>query len=353
MISKWKIQVLNPSGEVQGDLSGLARNRSFVITRNRPEQIILVFDLDKIEHYARDSKTNVGDLLKEGVNEIHIWRGNEKVVSGQINYSRATIQSDKRIHEVRAIGWLGLLLGDGGRNTRSVQTFSATDQGAILWALIDHTQTQTNGNIGITEGTIEATVDRDRTYPIDKNIGDAIIEMTEVINGLDVEITPDKVFNVYKRIGEDRSYLIFEHPGGIKGLALEKNAIELVNYVVVRGEGNGAVQVRQVEENLASQSTYTLREKVLDTPDVSEEATLTEQGEAEMILARPRQLPFITLDGNKAPDFSLYEIGDSIKILVKGSDYFSSIANRVYRIEQITAIIDEDDLETVTLGLSI
>ncbi len=239
MISKWKIQVLNPSGEVQGDLSGLARNRSFVITRNRPEQIILVFDLDKIEHYARDSKTNVGDLLKEGVNEIHIWRGNEKVVSGQINYSRATIQSDKRIHEVRAIGWLGLLLGDGGRNTRSVQTFSATDQGAILWALIDHTQTQTNGNIGITEGTIEATVDRDRTYPIDKNIGDAIIEMTEVINGLDVEITPDKVFNVYKRIGEDRSYLIFEHPGGIKGLALEPFSVAageaLEHHVFVAG----------------------------------------------------------------------------------------------------------------------
>ena len=353
MISKWKIEVLNPAGELLGDFSGLSIGRNFVSTRNRPEQIILNFELDPLEQYARDSKTTIGELLEEGVNEIHISRGDEKVVAGQINYSRGTLQSDKKIYQVRAIGWLGLFIGDGGRNTRSVQTFSSTDQGDILFALINHTQTQTNGNIGITEGNIEPTVDRDRTYPIDKNIGDALIQMTEVIDGPDIEFTPDKVFNVYRRIGEDRTYLIFEYPRSIKSLSLDKNAIELVNYVPVRGQGNGDVQLRQIEENLASQSKYKLREKVLDLPDVSESATLAEHGQAEMILARPKELPFIVLDGNQDPDFSLYGIGDSIKVVVKDSEYVSSISNRVYRIEQISVGIDEDDLETVTLGLSL
>ena len=177
--------------------------------------------------------------------------------------------------------------------------------------------------------------------------------MTEVKDGPDIEFTPDKVFNVHQRIGEDRTYLIFEYPRSIKSLSLDKNAIELVNYVPVRGQGNGDVQLRQIEENLASQSKYKLREKVLDLPDVLESATLTEHGQAEMILARPKELPFIVLDGNQDPDFSLYGIGDSIKVIVKDSDYFSSVANRVYRIEQISVVIDEDDLETVTLGLSL
>lgn len=63
-------------------------------------------------------------------------------------------------------------------------TYTATDQGAIVWGLVQHTQAQTNGDLGITSGVITTGVSRDRTeYRIGDNIGKLLGDLQKVENG--------------------------------------------------------------------------------------------------------------------------------------------------------------------------
>lgn len=63
-------------------------------------------------------------------------------------------------------------------------TFSAVDQGTIVWNLIQHTQAQTNGDLGITAGSITTGVVRDRTdYKVGDNLGKLLGDLSRVENG--------------------------------------------------------------------------------------------------------------------------------------------------------------------------
>jgi hypothetical protein len=53
-------------------------------------------------------------------------------------------------------------------------TFSSVDQGDIVWGLIQHTQAQTNGNLGVSVGSIATGVTRSRSYSAGQNILEAI-----------------------------------------------------------------------------------------------------------------------------------------------------------------------------------
>lgn len=69
---------------------------------------------------------------------------------------------------------------------RYVQTplrFDQVSQGQIIWELIQHTQATTNGDLGITAGSLGPTVLRDRSYEVGQNILDIIVDMTNVIGG--------------------------------------------------------------------------------------------------------------------------------------------------------------------------
>ena len=82
------------------------------------------------------------------------------------------------------------------RYTDAVVEYASTDAGEIAWDLIDNSQNQTNGDLGITKGIIETTQNRDRTY-YNQNIMEAIVNLSNVIGGFDFEFTHNKVFNVY------------------------------------------------------------------------------------------------------------------------------------------------------------
>lgn len=72
--------------------------------------------------------------------------------------------------------------------------FNQVDQGTILWNLIQHTQAQTGGNLGITLGTVLTGQLRDRTeYQIGDNFGKIMDDLGDVINGVWWDIDAQKV----------------------------------------------------------------------------------------------------------------------------------------------------------------
>lgn len=84
---------------------------------------------------------------------------------------------------VTAVGYRRLV---EARNIISAPpTFTAVDQGTIVWNLIQHTQAQTGGDLGITSGTVVTGVPRDRTeYLIGDNLGKLLTDLSNVETGL-------------------------------------------------------------------------------------------------------------------------------------------------------------------------
>ena len=122
--SKYIVEIVDDSGTLVSELTGRARKRQFTVTRNRAEQILLEFDLDTIEQFARDSKTNIEEIFAVGKNEVRIKRGDRFLVGGQITHVQGSIDQDSKVLEVRAVGFLDLFKD---RYTAASKSFTAVD----------------------------------------------------------------------------------------------------------------------------------------------------------------------------------------------------------------------------------
>lgn len=83
---------------------------------------------------------------------------------------------------VTAVGYRRLV--EGRHIISGPPTFSATDQGSILWQLVQHTQAQAGGDLGITAGSYTTGVLRDRNeYKVGDNLGTLMTNMSNVLDG--------------------------------------------------------------------------------------------------------------------------------------------------------------------------
>lgn len=346
----YKVEIYNSSGTLVADLSGKYVNSIRLdLIRNRAEQITLNFNLQHLEAYARTLNTDVLALLQVCLNEIRIKRGDNYLCAGQINHIQASASGDVMGLEVRASGWLELF---SKRFTDASEVYSSTDAGSIAWDLIN--DTQTISTFGVTQGTIQTSVTRDRTYEY-KNIKDAIIQLSEVINGFDFEFTYDKIFNVYYPRQGSSTPIEFEYGRNCAAISLPIDGTFICNEAIVRGQGFGTEQLLQTRTSASSQTTYKVRTKILDFPDVKETSTLQQKGDAELLVnSIPTFTPQIVLMPNQDSTQPVIQrdfwLDDSYTVKVPGSDFFSIAANNVYRIESINISVNQDGVETISIN---
>lgn len=348
-MSQYLIEVYTPDGELVADISGLCRQRYFQVRRNRPEDIRLSLNLHEAQDLSRSLNLSFAQLFTEGVNEVRITRGNRALVGGQIAYAFPKLDTEGATLELRAVGFLELFAKRYLAPSDTL-TYTTTDIGQIAWNFINQTQSKTDGDWGITQGTLQTSRDITDTWePYGSSIKEILIGLTERINGIDFEFTPDKQFNVYyPGIGSDKSELLFSYPGNITAIGFPRDATTLVNTSVNRGSGNGDVQLIETRTDSASQSTYKLRERIDDYPSVSVTQTLDDKGDETLrLFASPTSIPEVTLDGNKEPFLGSYWLGDRVRYTVEGYPAFAAINNQTWRINEITVDVDENDHENI------
>lgn len=346
---KYSLLVYDTDGELVADLTGRALSREVKLLRNRAEVITAVFDADNIRDLAISIGMQVEDIFAVNRNEMRLKRGDRVIMAGEIQAVIPSIDGDRRTITVRAHGWLDLL---ASRYTDESEIYSAVDAGAIAWDLINDSQNLTNGDFGITEGEIQTSVNRDRTYSY-KNIKDAIIQLSEVINGFDFEFTWDKQFNVYyPGIGSDRPDVVFTYPGNIKRLSFVRDGTDIANKIIARGAGFGVDVFKAEAADTISQSIYGLREKFLQFNDITNTTTLQQHADGELAnYAKFYDMPDLVVDGSIDPQFGSYGIGDTVRIFVSEELNIFQTINGSYRIEAIDLSIDDQDQETVRLRL--
>lgn len=354
--SRYGIEVFDRVGNRVVDLSSWRSSLSLKQRRNRADQISVQFDFETVSKLAISLNTTVDALFDVNRNELRLYRDDTLISAGSLNYLGASFQPDKATITIEALGWLELF---GSRYTGlstapSTWYYSGVDAGQIAWGLINASQSQTNGNFGITQGTIQPSVTRDRTDYDYTNIRDAIIALSEVQNGFDFEFTPEKVFNVYyPKIGTRREDVTFTFPGNIRDLGFTRDGAIMANKIHAIGSGNGSQRFQTSVEDTTAQEAYGLREQVFRYNDISRVTTLTEHGQEELRLRKTfLDVPTLTLSGNVSPEFGTYRIGDEVRIdITERTEAFGTL-NDWYRIEELGLSVDENDAETVNVKLS-
>ena len=226
-------------------------------------------------------------------------------------------------------------------------TFTATDAGAIASQLLNYTNTL--APTGVVVGTIAASKNRDRQYAMGQNVGEQIVNLTNVLDGFDFEVTPvDQgttlgLLNVYASQGSDRPGAKFEYgPSTLANCSgLHRQTLPPVNFVRVIGAGN----LLSEKSDAASVAKYGRFEYETQATDVSEQQTLDDKAYA---LLRPN--PVKTLDFTPDPRLAPspwddYWIGDRVQFYANRGALVEGPLS--VRVNQINIVIDPDTgLET-------
>jgi len=274
---------------------------------------------------------------------LDIYRYNTKVWSGVLN----KIPSGNVGPETGSInftfsGYLKLL--EKMRMGALGETYTATEQGTILWTMLNNFQSQPNGNYGITLGNVSTGIIRDRTYSAFKNIYDAFIEMCAVIDGCDIEVTIEKVLNVYAHKGHRLNH-VFEYGKNISDFSFSIDGDSIVNNSIVVGSGEGVDMLYSIAHNMQSQEKYGLKQNVTQKSDVIILDTLTGYAQGEVNeYGEPTQIFGLQAMVQDDPPMGSYEVGDEIRCIVnKGWASF----DKYLRIKKISVDVNAEELETV------
>lgn len=272
-------------------------------------------------------------------NDLLLWAGEQAIRTGNLD------SKGNNWARIVCYDWLEQL---NSRYTVAEKIYAYQNGSLIAWDLID--TTQTDNDLGITQGTVEDTTFREKTY-VNQNIMEALISLANLDNGFDFEINNSKVFNLYNFIGIDRTDTIkLEYGLNVKDIQITEDFSQPVTRAIVLGQTEEVGDpVRRERNDLALQAIYGLREIVHSQMEVSELATLDDTGDT-LLRKFGEPLMKVTLDivRNTTPTIADFSLGDIIRIIINTGIYN---IDEAFRIFAWTVDYNSDNTETLSLTL--
>jgi hypothetical protein len=322
----------------------LNRSYSYQLNRAGKASFSLPLTTERLERFP----------LYIGVTRLLIYRASKLIWAGVIWEITEDAQDDEGTVNVQCTEIFHIL----SEKRYTSNSYTSTDAGQIAWGLINTTQGLSGGNLGITQGTIEATQNRDRAY-LDEKIGEKIIQLTEVINGFDFLITPSiknntlGVFNVSAKIGATLTSFRLEYGEGLKNniqsWSRKRTLSDMFNSVIVEGEGLGDARLTSTETDTALITAIGLLEGRIQEKSVNQQTTLDTRAD-EFIRVRKTEQPLYDITVNNAyDDFGKYDVGDIVPVRIK---YGYIDMNTTMRIYGIDVRISDAGEEVIKLTIS-
>ncbi len=270
---------------------------------NRPGAIAFSLPLDH-------SKT-VQANIEEGVHEVVVKREGAVAFVGPV----LTVMEDDSVSTL-LVGGEGIMSYLRRMHITELLSFSAStdDQFDIARALIEHHQNKGGGNFGIdTTAVTTSGRKRDRTYKraAQKNIYEAVIELSEVDDGFDFDFNPlNREFDLfYPKRGRRRSDIVFDKRN-IRKFKRQRDATsqgsqligKFTDELIVTAQDSGAV------------AKYGLTQRVIVHKDVDVVATATDLVvDASRVWRDVPNLIELTVNTTD-PQLFTYELGDEVKV---------------------------------------
>jgi len=346
--SLWTFRIKDEDGNLITNLPK-ATKRVVNLGLNKAGEASFVYDLKELYDLAlKVGGYSIKSLLGLGRHTLECVRNDEVMFAGQLLNLDQIMDATQRLVEVKALGWFWLL-GERHAGLASDREFSDVDAGEIAWTLINETQSLTYGDFGITEGDIEASINRTITYSR-KNLKEAIEELSGTENGFDFEIDVNKIFNVYYPMkGSDRTAsVIYRFPGNIEQIRELNDATELVNYAYALGKGWGDQELSTAKQNADSQSSLKRRERIYSYKDVENAAVLGDLAqqkidEGKSVLSTYKMKVY---GNDSTPSLEDFNVGDIIEVRLTDDRWSLTQQFRVF--EEFIKIGDNDQ-EDITL----
>lgn len=274
--------------------------------------------------WAKKQNTTVENILTSGFRWVNFKADNNTLFKGylsEVKISKA--QYDINVN-LTFLNWLGYF-----KRRYITKTYTNTDAGSIAWDLINTAQLETYGNIGITQGIIQTTKNRDRTYTNDE-VAKSIIALSNsnLKDGFEFEITNDKVFTVKSRIGTDKPYIVLDERN-IESWNIDfLISTSLTNKVTLKGEGYGDSQLTVIREasNIYKDKWYLL-ENIISDVNVKEQTTLQDKGDKYLEKYQDVNKTFSLTTVPVNYSIFDFDVGDGVKVKIE------DIIDGVYRIK--------------------
>jgi len=285
----------------------------------------------------------VDDII-ELASDIVVYRDDYKLFRGRIGYAQDSIGPNRHTVSLSAVDYRGIL---DRRIFWVDRAYTSTDQSNIAWDFIQYTQGLTGGNLGITRGVGQSTgINRDRDYEAGKNIGEALKQLSEVINGFEYEISPNLEFNLYYPERGQSTDFILELGGTVDSATRTVSPQDFAN--AVRGHGDETDGVTPVAERFAA-NLSTAPEGRYDAnvwfPDVTRQNTTNDKTDFEL-QKRSQFLPSYSMTVKPgrwhSPD-DLW-LGDTALVVIR-SGRLNVVGN--YRVQEAKISLDSSDDEEI------
>jgi hypothetical protein len=287
-------------------------------------------------------------LLTAGLRELWIEKVGQKLYYGVVSDVDLTKDTKGDLqYTIASVGFVSVL---AKRRTGPKRVFSATDAGQIAWTLINESQNDSSGygNLGITQGTITPSVNRDQTY-VFASIKDEIEKMSyyQIKNGFDFDIDNNKQLQVwYPQRGTNRPEIVLDDRTLTNWMWHKPGLLSLSNRVYALGAGiNGDVAYQQCDSLIDYKAAFKLLEDVVSDRSQASLTNLADMGNQAL---RDNQSPQIVLtlthtDGE--PDILNYSIGDSLAVTIPEVN----MMNELHRVLKRTVTIDANEFAQVDL----
>lgn len=317
---------------------------NLVLRLNNTSSLTFAIDTKSLEQACASIGTTPRQVLYPAKTEIKVWRNDILKFGGITATVDTSYMEDGATTYVTADSYLQYF------SKRLLnKSYTSTDRSAIAWDAIDTAQSVTNGDLGITQGSLATIFPSDLTADY-QDIKTIIMNYTRYAPvTYDFEITPDKVFNTYTRLGSNKPEVELVYPQNIVSISVPRSSDTLFNKVIGIGSGIGTERIESPQENITSQLTYRVQEtkrlynSVL-TQDTLDNNTL---GFVEQSLG-VLELPTITINGSDV-DLDTLIVGDAVTVRIDGSTMCDDV-NGLYRIYEMDIRVNENNQETIVLS---
>ncbi len=277
---------------------------------------------------------------------VVVMRNNDIVWSGPI-WTIGESFHEQQI-EIGCVGWLEILFHR--YHIGSTVTYTTTNAGAIAFNLLD--LANTNHDTWISQG--ENTNTQTRTFTIEsyENIGQHIQQLTEVENGIDIEIDPaTRAMNVYAADDFNVSDAHFGYNIGTRNLKTftrETDAGNMANQWYARGK----VSVAEAHDDTSITQYDQKLQEVISLTDITDVTLLGAIANAELAVnAHPRVLynfvPKADAESTLAQVFDDYNLRDEVTVSA-GQDNVAEVVGHPTRVFGFTIQIDDAGNEIVS-----
>lgn len=291
--------------------------------------------------------------LLDQSSEIRIYKDTRMIWSGVVVHMSDAVGNRNMECKVECKE-SGFLLKDRYITTN----FSNLEGSLIAWDLIQLTQSDLLGvflddqvDFGFKIGYLENFKLRNRTYKTDE-ILKSLKQLTEVIDGGDMEITPtltkstNRLFSWYQKRGAITEVKFDFEDNSIASVVRDIDRTSIANYII--GSGNGVSTIKY-DTDLDRLKQYKVRQMLYSNKDISVQNTLDEYCEGILNQRKQAQINYTFTTFNQG-HLGTFDVGDEVRFRVT-KDFTGGRfeVDDYYRVFEIQVSLSDDDLESVKL----